>query len=97
VVTLTVPITTTLALKNTLALQTIPTITVRTVAPQTGMEILPIQQQAYQEDQQAWICTRWIGTDLRATQCQHELTGEQTTLNAQLTDLQRRKAALGMD
>jgi hypothetical protein len=50
VVTLTVPITTTLALKNTLALQTIPTITVRTVAPQTGMEILPIQQQAYQED-----------------------------------------------
>jgi hypothetical protein len=42
-----VPITTTLAMENTLALMTILTVMVRTVAPQLGMELLPDQQQAY--------------------------------------------------
>jgi hypothetical protein len=43
VVTSTNPITATPAAENTLALQTIPMIMVRTVAPQPGMELLPIQ------------------------------------------------------
>jgi hypothetical protein len=31
-------------------------VTVRTAVPQPGMELLPNQQQAYQEEQQAWVC-----------------------------------------
>jgi hypothetical protein len=37
-----------------------PTVTVLTAAPQSGMELLPVQQQAYQEEEQAWIHTQWI-------------------------------------
>jgi hypothetical protein len=39
--------------ENTLALQTIPTVTIRTTAPQPGMELPQDQQQAYQEEEQA--------------------------------------------
>jgi hypothetical protein len=42
VVTLTDPITTTPTPENTLALQTIPTVRVRTAVPQQGMELPPI-------------------------------------------------------
>jgi hypothetical protein len=52
-VILTVPITTTLASENTLTLQTISMVIVRTVTPQPGMELLLVQQEAYQEEQQA--------------------------------------------
>jgi hypothetical protein len=51
-VTPTGPITVTPAPENTPALQTIPTITGRMAVPQPGMEFLPNQQQAYQEEQQ---------------------------------------------
>jgi hypothetical protein len=39
--------------EGTPIVQTIPTVTVRTTVPQSGMELLPDQQQAYQEEQQA--------------------------------------------
>jgi hypothetical protein len=91
VVTPTVPITTTLALKNT------PTVIVRTVKPQPDMELHPIQQKAYQEDQQAWDRARHIDAELRAAQRQDELANEQATLDLQLIELHRRKAALGTE
>jgi hypothetical protein len=47
VVTLTDPITATPVPENTLALQTILIVTVRTAASQPGMELLPDRQQAY--------------------------------------------------
>jgi hypothetical protein len=47
----TVPITTTPVPENTPTLLTILTVMVWTVAPQLGMELLPNQQQAYQEEQ----------------------------------------------
>jgi hypothetical protein len=53
VVTPTDPITITPAPENTPSLQTIPTVTVRTVVPQSRMELFPDQQQAYEEEQQA--------------------------------------------
>jgi hypothetical protein len=53
VVTLTDPITSTQALENTLAFQTILAVMVWTALPQPGMELLPDQQQAYQDEQQA--------------------------------------------
>jgi hypothetical protein len=53
VVTPTDPIAATPAPENTPALQTILMVTVQTVVPQLGMEFLPNQQQAYQEEQQA--------------------------------------------
>jgi hypothetical protein len=53
VVTSTDPIITTQAAMNISALQTIPTVMVQTVVPQLGMELLPHEQQAYQEEQQA--------------------------------------------
>jgi hypothetical protein len=53
VVNLIVPITTTPASENIPALQTILMVPVWTVEPQQGMELLPIQQQACQEEQQA--------------------------------------------
>jgi hypothetical protein len=46
VVTLTDPITSTQALENTLAFQTILAVMVWTALPQPGMELLPDQQQA---------------------------------------------------
>jgi hypothetical protein len=48
VVTSILPITATSAPENTLAHLTILMVTVRTTAPQPGMEILPDQQSAYQ-------------------------------------------------
>jgi hypothetical protein len=51
VVTPTDPITTTPAPKNTLALQTIPTVMVQRAIPHPRRELLPDQWQAYQEAQ----------------------------------------------
>jgi hypothetical protein len=76
VVTLTVPITTTPASKNALALQTIPTVTVRTAAPQLGMELLPVQQQAYQKEQQAQIQAQQTDTEEQESQHQDELASK---------------------
>jgi hypothetical protein len=67
---------------------------VRTVVPLPGMELLPVQQQVSQEEQQAWYHARQIDTELRAPQHQDKLADEQATLDAQLTELHRRKAAL---
>jgi hypothetical protein len=53
VVTSTYPIIATPVPESTPALQTTPTVVVQTAAPQPGMELLPDQQQAYQEEQQA--------------------------------------------
>jgi hypothetical protein len=51
-VTPTDPITTTPVSENSPALQTIPTVVVRTAVLQLGMEFLLDQQQAYQEEQE---------------------------------------------
>jgi hypothetical protein len=53
VVTPTVPIATTPPPEGTLVLLTIPTVPLRTAAPQPDTRLLPKQQQAYQEEQQA--------------------------------------------
>jgi hypothetical protein len=76
VVTLTDPIITTLASENTLDLQTIPMATVLMVAPQPGMEPLLDQQQAYQEEQQAWAHAWQINVEQWAVQHHDKLTGE---------------------
>jgi hypothetical protein len=55
VVNLIVPITTTPALENTPALQTAPMVTVQIAASQPGMELFPVQQQAYTEEHQVRI------------------------------------------
>jgi hypothetical protein len=61
------------------------------------MELLLIQQQAYHEEQQAWICAWQIDVELQVAQRQDELTNEQAALDAQLTELQRCKATLGIE
>jgi hypothetical protein len=76
------PITTTLAPESTPVLLTIPTVTVQTAAPQPDMELLPNQQQAYQEEEQAWIHARQVDAELPAAQCHGELTSEQATIDA---------------
>jgi hypothetical protein len=53
VVTPTYPIISTPVPESNLVVQTIPTVMVWTVEPRPGMELLPDQQQAYQEEQQA--------------------------------------------
>jgi hypothetical protein len=78
------------------ALQTIPTVTVRTMAPQPGMKLLPTQQQTYQEEQQAWDRAQQISTKMWAAQHQDEHVGQHVALNPQLTELYRCKATLGM-
>jgi hypothetical protein len=88
VVTLTLPIIT------TQALLTIPTVKVQKATPQPGMEVLPDQQQAYQEEQQAQLHAQQIDAELQAAQCHDELTGKSAFLNAQLTELHRCKAVL---
>jgi hypothetical protein len=50
VVTPSVTITTTLESESTPMLLTLPMVMVRTTVPPPGMEILPDQQQAYQEE-----------------------------------------------
>jgi hypothetical protein len=51
------------------------------------MELLPNQQQACQEEQQAWICARQIDARQQAAQHHDELVGVQATFDAQLTKL----------
>jgi hypothetical protein len=74
-------------------------VTVWTTAPQPqlGMELLPDQQQAYQEEQQVRVHVWQIDVEPQATQRQDELTGERANPHAQLTKLHRRKAALGTE
>jgi hypothetical protein len=52
-VTPTDPITIMPTLDGTLALRTISMVMVRTAVPQPGTELLPVQYQAYQNEQQA--------------------------------------------
>jgi hypothetical protein len=52
VVTTTVPITTTSPQESTPLLLTIPTVQLLTALPQPGTMLLPMQQQAYQEEEQ---------------------------------------------
>jgi hypothetical protein len=61
------------------------------------MELLPIQQQAYQEEQQAWVNARQIDTELWTTQHHDKLAGKQAALDTQLTELHQCKAELGME
>jgi hypothetical protein len=56
------------------------------------MELLPDQQQANQEEQQAWI-----RAELWAAQCHDKFTTERVALNAQLTKLHRCKATHGTE
>jgi hypothetical protein len=95
VVTATDPIITTPAPENTPALQTITTVMVRTAVPQPGVERPPNQQQANQEEQQARARARQIDVEQWATQCHDELTDEQAALDAQMTELHRRKLQWG--
>jgi hypothetical protein len=97
VVTPTVLITTTPLPENTPALQTISTVTVQTVAPQPGMELLLVQQQAYLEEQQAWIRARQIDAELQVAQHEDELISEQAALDTQLTELHQCKTTLGTE
>jgi hypothetical protein len=82
-------------MENTLALQTIM-VTMWMVVPQPGMGLLPHQQQAYLEQQQAQVHARQIDAEWGATQHHDELANEQATLDAQIIELHRRKTALGM-
>jgi hypothetical protein len=75
------PITATPAPENTPALQTILTVTVRTMVPQLGMELLPDQQQAYQEEQQAQACAWQIDAERWAAQLHDKLAIEQVALD----------------
>jgi hypothetical protein len=65
--------------------------------PQPGMELLPIQQQAYQEEQQTQTRAWQIDDELWVDQHHDELASEQAALDAQLTELHRHKYALGME
>jgi hypothetical protein len=60
------------------------------------MELIPDQQQAYQEEQQVRICTWLINTELRVTQRQDELDVERVALDTQLSELHQCKAVLRM-
>jgi hypothetical protein len=82
-------------MENTPALQTIM-VTMWMVVPQPGMGLLPHQQQAYLEQQQAQVHARQIDAEWGATQHHDELANEQATLDAQIIELHRRKTALGM-
>jgi hypothetical protein len=61
------------------------------------MELLPVQQQAYQKEQQAQIRAQQTDTKEQASQHQDELTSKQAALDAQLTELQRHKVTLGTE
>jgi hypothetical protein len=67
------PIITTPISESTLVLQTILTVMLQTTAPQPGMELLPDQQQAYQEEQQACSFSRQIDAKRVAAQRHDEL------------------------
>jgi hypothetical protein len=54
-ITQTDPITSKLAAKNTLNLQTILMVMVQTTAPYLGMEVFPVQRQACQEEQKVRV------------------------------------------
>jgi hypothetical protein len=94
VVTSTDPIIATLAPENTLDLKTIPTVTVRMKVPWPGMELLPDQQQTYQEEQQAQTRAQQIDVEWWAAQCHDDLASEQVALDAQMTELHGCKAKL---
>jgi hypothetical protein len=70
------PIITTPAPENTPILETILMTTVLMELPQPGMEPLPDQQQAYQEEQQVRAHAWQINAERWAVQHHDELTGE---------------------
>jgi hypothetical protein len=72
VVTSTDPVIDTPVPENTPALQTIPTIMVLMTTSQPEMELIPDQQQAYQEEQQARARTRQVDGKLWVAQCHNE-------------------------
>jgi hypothetical protein len=86
VVISTASIVTTPVLKSTPDLHTISTVMVQTMAPQPGMELLPNQQQAYHEVQQARACTRQINVERGVTQHHDKLAGLHAALNAQMIE-----------
>jgi hypothetical protein len=61
------------------------------------MELLPDQQQAYQEERQALVHARQIDVELWATHHQDEVTSERAALDAKLTELHQRKSTLGTE
>jgi hypothetical protein len=91
------PIITTPAPENTPILETILMTTVLMELPQPGMEPLPDQQQAYQEEQQVRAHAWQINAEWWAVQHHDELTGERPALDAQMIELHRCKAALGIE
>jgi hypothetical protein len=96
VVTPTDPITTTPALKNTLTLQTIPTVMVRTTVPQLGMEFLSINSKLTRTNiKHEPAPSRSMPS---CGQLHHDkLASEQVALDPQLTELHRRNTTLGME
>jgi hypothetical protein len=94
VVTLSVAITTTPAPESTPVLLTVLSVTVQTAMPQPGMELHPDQQQAYQEEQWAWIHARYVDIELRATQRHNKLIGKHVAFDTQLTKLHQCKDEL---
>jgi hypothetical protein len=97
VVTLIVPITTTPPSEGTPAPLTIPTVSLRTTVSQPNTGLLPEQQQAYEEEQQARACARQADAERRAKQRQGELTDERTAIEAQLAELHHRKSTLEIE
>jgi hypothetical protein len=97
VVTSTDPIIATPVSESTLALQTILIIMVWTMVPQPRMELLPNQQQAYLEEQQAQACAWLIDVGWVVAQHHDKHAGEQVALDAQMTELYRSKATLGIE
>jgi hypothetical protein len=75
------PITATPAPENTPSLQTILTVTVWTMVPQLGMELLPDQQQAYQEEQHVRAYAWQINAERWAAQLHDKLAIEQAALD----------------
>jgi hypothetical protein len=51
------------------------------------MELHPNQQQAYQEEHQAWIRAHQVDIELWTTQRHDDLTGKKEVIDIQLTKL----------
>jgi hypothetical protein len=94
VVTPTIPIATTPSPEDTPTLLTIPMASLWTAAPQPGTGLLPEQQQAYHDEQQARACTQQVDVECRTAQHQGELVGKWAAIEAQLTELHHRKFVL---
>jgi hypothetical protein len=81
-VTPTVPFTITPSSWGAMMPLTIPTVPLWTTTPQPDIGLLPEQQQAYQEEQQAQVHDRQVDAERRAVQWRGELTGERAAIEA---------------